>query len=82
MTTVAARALACALLTVMLAACGTSTQPKTFNLAGYPAAYKRGHADGCASVDRTQRRDERSYRDDADYMMGWNDGRSACGVRK
>lgn len=73
------------LLTGLLAACGTTgsgsgsrtpgtqTPPPTFNLAGYSTQYKRGHADGCA-----QRRDDRLFRDDADYMMGWNDGRSAC----
>jgi len=75
------------LLTALLAACGTTgtgtgtrapspqtSPPPAFNLAGYSAQYKRGHADGCA-----QRRDERLFRDDADYMMGWNDGRSVCG---
>ena len=73
------------LLTLLMAACGTtgsgsvtpapgSKAPSpVFNLAGYSAQYKRGHADGCA-----QRRDDRLYRDQGDYMMGWNDGRSAC----
>jgi len=73
------------LLTALLTACGTtgsgsgtatpgSKAPSpVFNLAGYSAQYKRGHADGCA-----QRRDERLYREEGDYMMGWNDGRSAC----
>ena len=80
------RAALALLLAGMLAACGTTgtapgtrtqspqtSPPPTFNLAGYSAQYKRGHADGCA-----QRRDDRLFRDDADYMMGWNDGRSAC----
>jgi|688.fasta_scaffold190794_3 hypothetical protein len=73
------------MLTIILAACGTtgsgSAPPASgspvpspiFNLAGYSAQYKRGHADGCS-----QRRDERLYRNEGDYMMGWNDGRSAC----
>jgi len=63
-------------LAVMLAACGTQgaqKSPPVFNLAGYSAQYKKGHADGCA-----QRRDDRQYREEGDYMMGWNDGRSAC----
>ncbi len=79
-----ARALACALVAVALASCGTtrSTPPRNFNLAGYSPSYKGGHADGCASADGAQRRDARRYRDDADYMMGWNDGRSACMRRK
>jgi hypothetical protein len=82
-------ALAVSLL-AMLAACGTTgtgsgtrtpapqtSPPPTFNLAGYSAQYKRGHADGCA-----QRRDDRLFRDDADYMMGWNDGSSACARKR
>lgn len=76
---------AVAALVLLLAACGTTGSrsssgtpdaqrpPPVFNLAGYSAQYKKGHADGCG-----QRRDDRLFRDDADYMMGWNDGRSAC----
>ncbi len=52
---------------------GVQNPPPVFNLSGYSATYKKGHVDGCA-----QRRDERLYRDEADYMMGWNDGRGAC----
>ena len=86
----ALRAALAALLMAMLAACGTTgtgsgartpgaqtLPPPTFNLAGYSAQYKRGHADGCA-----QRRDDRLFREDADYMMGWNDGRSACAKKQ
>ena len=75
------RAIACVLLAAVLAACGSPPQAQQkprFNLSGYSAAFKRGHADGCASAGGTQRRDARQYREDADYMMGWNDGRSAC----
>jgi hypothetical protein len=71
------RAIGCALLAVLLAACARPAEPR-FNLSGYSAAFKRGHADGCASAGGTQRRDDGLYRGDADYMMGWNDGRSAC----
>lgn len=75
------RAAAVAVVAALLAGCGgiatkqpSSSQPApVFNLAGYSAVYKRGHADGCA-----QRRDEAQYREQGDYMMGWNDGRSAC----
>jgi hypothetical protein len=73
--------MACALPVLLLAACGTSStqnQKPRFNLAGYSATFKQGHADGCASASGRQRRDERLFRDNADYMMGWNDGRSAC----
>jgi hypothetical protein len=75
------RIIACALPALLLAACGTGTQQTQkprFNLAGYSATFKQGHADGCASASGRQRRDERLFRDNADYMMGWNDGRSAC----
>lgn len=69
------------LAAVLLAACG-STAPRTaaprFNLSGYSPAFQRGHADGCTSAGGTQRRDDKRFRDDADYMMGWNDGRAAC----
>lgn len=71
-------ALICALVAVALSACGTPQQTRKFNLAGYSAVYKRGHADGCASADGSMQRDGRRYKTDADYMMGWNDGRDAC----
>lgn len=83
----ALRLIACLLPALWLAACGTATQKSQtpaqaqkprFNLAGYSATFKQGHADGCASAEGRQRRDERLFRDNADYMMGWNDGRSAC----
>lgn len=64
----------------LVAACGSvpPQEKPRFNLSGYSPAFRQGHADGCASAGRTQRRDERRFREDADYMMGWNDGRSAC----
>lgn len=70
------------LLALLLVACGSAVQQGAqprFNLSGYSATFKQGHADGCASAGGAQRRDERRFREDADYMMGWNDGRSACG---
>lgn len=65
-------------LVMAVAACAPRVEPPRFNLSGYSAVYKRGHADGCTSAKGTRERDDRLYRDDADYMMGWNDGRSAC----
>lgn len=73
--------MAIVLVALLLAACGTpaqQTQKPRFNLSGYSATFKQGHADGCASASGRQRRDDRLFRDNADYMMGWNDGRSAC----
>lgn len=54
-----------------------SSQPRV-NLSGYSAAFKQGYTDGCDSAHSSLRRDERRYRNDGDYMMGWNDGNSVC----
>lgn len=67
---------------VLLGACATRQAPaRRVNQSGYSAAFKQGYADGCDSVQSTRRRDERRYRGETDYMMGWNDGYSACGRR-
>lgn len=44
-----------------------------YNLAGYSPAFKQGYADACAS-----RRDEQRFKSDAQYQMGWSDGKSLC----
>jgi outer membrane biogenesis lipoprotein LolB len=80
-----------ATLVALLAACASyqpqqqpqqSQQPqqpaKRVNLSGYSTAFKQGYADGCDSAQSARRRDERRYQGDTDYMMGWNDGNSAC----
>jgi len=69
----------CAL--ALLAACGTAPEPKArvVNQSGYSETFRQGYADGCDSAGaRSQRRDESRYKTEADYMMGWNDGYSAC----
>jgi len=77
------RTLAAMLLALAIAACAARTEPPRFNLSGYSAVYKRGHAEGCTSAEGLLRqRDERLYREHTDYMMGWNDGRSACTRKK
>jgi hypothetical protein len=49
------------------------------NLSGYSAAFRQGYAEGCESAgNRATRRNEARYQSEADYMMGWNDGFSAC----
>ncbi len=79
MSSVFLKAVVFLLAALLLAACGSPTPQKPrFNLAGYSPAFRQGHADGCTSAEGAQRRDERRFREDADYMMGWNDGRSAC----
>jgi hypothetical protein len=53
------------------------------NLRGFPVAFRQGYADGCESVrGADRRRDERRYKADSDYKMGWNDGHSICAARK
>jgi hypothetical protein len=53
------------------------------NLGGYNAAFRQGYADGCSSAGAgAARRDERRYKAEMDYMMGWNDGNSVCGKRR
>jgi hypothetical protein len=49
-----------------------------FNLAGFSESYRAGHADACASP---QRRNQARFDREADYSMGWNDGRYACDRR-
>ncbi len=65
----------------LLAACTAAPGPKPpqVNLGGYSEAFKQGYAEGCESAGaRSQRRNEGRYKTEADYMMGWNDGFSAC----
>jgi len=68
------------LVATLLGACANqqALPPRHVNQSGYSTAFKQGYADGCDSVQGTRRRDERRYRKDADYMIGWDDGYSAC----
>lgn len=73
--------LACigALLVGCAAAPGPESRPPQVNLGGYSETFKQGYAEGCESASaRSQRRNEGRYKTEADYMMGWNDGFSAC----
>ena len=67
------------LLALLLAACA-ATQPKArlVNQSGYSDTFKQGYAEGCESAGGRQQRNEGRYKTEADYMMGWNDGFSAC----
>lgn len=78
------RPLAVLICAVALAGCASSLPPeKSINLSGYSSAFKAGYADGCDSArGLLTRKDEARYRDDADYMMGWNDGYGICRRRK
>jgi hypothetical protein len=59
-----------------------TTPPKApaprYNLAGYPAGFKEGYADACATP---RRRNAERFKSDADYSTGWQDGQSACRAR-
>jgi hypothetical protein len=67
---------------------GCASEPTTrpgsapgVNLSGYPPAFKAGYADGCASARGSLKRDETRYKEDAQYALGWRDGRDLCGKR-
>jgi hypothetical protein len=49
-----------------------------FNLTGYPAAFKDGYADACATP---RRRNAQRFKAENEYSMGWQDGVSACRSR-
>jgi predicted secreted Zn-dependent protease len=69
------------LLAAVVAAAGCTGAPTTqpVNQSGYSTAFRQGYAAGCDSVGaRRPQRDEARYKTDTDYMMGWNDGYSAC----
>lgn len=71
------------LLVSLLAGCAAAPEeqpgPPQVNLSGYSDSFKHGYAEGCESAgSRSQRRNEGRYKTEADYMMGWNDGHSAC----
>lgn len=69
-------------LVLLLAGCAAVPEgPRTsrVNLSGYSEPFKQGYAEGCESAgNRGQRRNEARYKTEVDYMMGWNDGFSAC----
>ncbi len=49
------------------------------NLSGYSMAFRQGYVEGCDSAgSRSRHRDEGRYKNDLDYLMGWNDGYSVC----
>lgn len=56
-----------------------STRP-TYNLAGYPPAFKDGYIDGCESAKKTSygHKDENRFSKDSQYRNGWKDGFNIC----
>jgi len=86
------RLIAAIFMVSMLAGCATmewdqrpagplppSTRP-TYNLSGYPPAFKDGYIDGCETAKKTAYgyKDERRLSADTQYRAGWNDGFSLC----
>lgn len=75
------------LLAALLAGCGAIAPERRpgqqVNLSGYSPSFKQGYSDGCESAgSRGQRRDEKRFKTEADYAMGWNDGFSVCQRRR
>jgi len=74
--------LAAAAVALVPGCAGLDPPRREVNLAGYSAEFKQGYADGCGSARALlPRKDQARYRDNVDYMMGWNDGYSICGRR-
>jgi hypothetical protein len=57
----------------------SSTRP-TYNLAGYPPAFKDGYIDGCETAKRSVYglKDEQRFAEDNQYRNGWKDGYNLC----
>jgi hypothetical protein len=65
----------------LLASCAehrVATRAPGVNLSGFSAEFKRGYADGCASISGPMQRDESRYKADGQYARGWRDGFSIC----
>jgi hypothetical protein len=72
----------CAFAVIGTLLAGGCTNPRTaappVNLAGFPPAFREGHADGCRSARGRQVRDEKRYAADRQYAAGWRDGLDTC----
>lgn len=60
-----------------------STRP-TYNLAGYPPAFKDGYVDGCEKAKGSAYgfKDEKRFTADSQYRVGWSDGFDICRNKK
>ena len=74
------------LILIAAAGCATQSQPPApaINLSGFPPEFRQGYTDGCASTQAgaARKRDEASYKSDANYAQGWRDGYDICRRRK
>jgi len=74
-------ACAAALIAALVTACagGSDSKHAQVNQGGYSESFRQGYTEGCeSSGGGFRRRDDGRYKTEADYMMGWNDGFSAC----
>jgi hypothetical protein len=77
----ASRLCAFAVIVPALLAGGCSTPRAAVppvNLAGFPPAFREGHAHGCQSARGHQVRDDKRYATDRQYAAGWRDGLDTC----
>jgi hypothetical protein len=51
------------------------------NLAGFPAEFRQGYSDGCATARGSRVRDETRFKTDVQYANGWRDGNDICSRR-
>ncbi|MCC6193556.1 MAG: hypothetical protein IT518_03725 [Burkholderiales bacterium] len=55
--------------------------PPPVNLQGFPASYRLGFGDGCATGRGSEKRDPVRFANDGNYRVGWQDGVAQCKVR-
>ena len=69
----------CAMLDYSSGPLPPSTRP-SYNLTGYPPAFKEGYTDGCETTKGTSygRKDKHRYATDQQYRAGWDDSFSLC----
>jgi hypothetical protein len=69
---------------LVLAGCATPQQRApaspgaTANLSGYPAEFREGYKEGCASARGPRTRNESRFKSDSQYASGWRDGFDIC----
>jgi hypothetical protein len=72
----------------LLAGCASQPAPRKpapgaeVNLSGYPAQFREGYKDGCASAGARRVRDESRFKADPQYASGWRDGLDICSRRR
>lgn len=67
----------------MLAGCAQSPGPvQEINLSGFQPAFQEGYRAGCSSATGGMNKDEKRYKTDSQYALGWNDGYDICKRKK